>query len=330
MRVLLIALCAITALAAGVGATLSAFSDEAANSGNSYQASASSFGLQMATGSYGGNGAATQSIGGAGFQPDVVIIKANTNNQIAVMKTSTMTNASNHSKDLAAATALATNMIRTLDVNGFTVGNSAKVNANGTTYHWTAFKADPAFLKVGTYPGNGGASNSRTGVGFAPEYVAVLPAAAQRANHRFNGMGAGYRFDADAGSAQRVTALGADGFTVGNANEVNQSGQTFHYLAFNEAPGSVDAGSYTGDGTAGDNVSVGFSPEYAMIRAGANREGNHRPVSLGAPSSLPYINSNAITTGITAFGATGFTIGNNVSVNASGQNFYYLAFNDNP
>lgn len=328
MRSLLITLCALVALAAGVGATLSAFSDEATNSGNSLQASASSFGLQMATGSYGGNGAASQSIGGAGFQPNVVIIKASTN-QTAVMKTSTMTNASNNSKDLAAASALATNMIRTFDANGFTVGNSAKVNANGTTYHWTAFKADPAFLKVGTYAGNGGA-NSLTGVGFAPEYVAVLPAAAQRANHRFNGMGAGYRFDVDGGSAQRVTALGADGFTVGNANEVNQSGQTFHYLAFNEAAGSVDAGSYAGDGTAGDNVSVGFNPEYAMIRAGANREGNHRPVSLGAPSSLPYINSNAITTGITAFGATGFTIGNSVSVNANGENFYYLAFNDNP
>src|SRR5262249_25698101 len=46
-------------------------------------------GMQLASGSYTGNGAPSRAVVGAGFRPDAVIIKGNTN-QYAVIRTETM------------------------------------------------------------------------------------------------------------------------------------------------------------------------------------------------------------------------------------------------
>ena len=43
-----------------------------------------------------------------------------------------------------------------------------------------AFRAQEGLLKVGTYAGNGGASQSISGLGFSPEYAAVFSAGAQQ------------------------------------------------------------------------------------------------------------------------------------------------------
>lgn len=327
----MIILCSLAALGAAVGVTLSAFSDEAANSGNSLQA-ASSFGsgLRVATGSYTGNGADDRSLT-VGFQPDVVIVKA-TNTQIGVMRTSTMSG--DAAKPATGATALVADRIQSFGANGFTLGTNAQVNGGGTTYHWIAFKAVAGVMKVGSYTGNGSASRSITGVGYAPEYAAVLPAGAQRANHRFAGMTRGFQFDNDTGSTTRVTALDADGFTVGNNADVNTNGSTYHYITFNEVAGSVTSASYTGDNTDPRNLTgMGFRPAYAMIRANdtaAGRRGQHRPASQGDPDSLFYENQAAINTGIKSLLADGFQVGNNAAVNASGTTYHYLGFKDSP
>ena len=137
----------------------------------------------MATGSYTGNAADNRAIT-AGFQPDLVIVKAR-HRQSGVARSSTMTG--DASKPLDGTAALAT-LIQSLTATGFTLGTNAQVNPNGPTYHWTAFKARSGALKVGTYTGNGAATQAVTGVGFSPEYVSLLGASAQRAMQRFAGM----------------------------------------------------------------------------------------------------------------------------------------------
>src|SRR3990172_10536098 len=86
---------------------------------------------QILSGTYVGDNALNRSItmnsapmpiSTAPFQPDVVIIKGN-NAQEAVCRTSTMTG--DNSKPLCvSASALVANRIKSLDANGFTVGNA--------------------------------------------------------------------------------------------------------------------------------------------------------------------------------------------------------------
>jgi hypothetical protein len=325
MRRTLVILACVAALGALVGTTLSAFSDEAANSGNSFEA-ATSFGgnLRMAAGTYTGNGSDNRSID-AGFQPDLVIVKASTT-QIGWARTSTMSGDS--SKPLTGATALATNRIQSFASNGFVVGTDGAVNTSGTTYYWQAFKADSAVLKLGSYTGNGASARGITGVGFTPEYVAVLSAGGQRANQRYAGMTRGFQFDADTGQTNRVSSLDADGFTVGNNDDANRNGTVYHYVAFNETSGSVKQGSYAGNGSSRSVTGVGFSPLYAMVRAndtGTGRQGHHRSAAVPGSGSQFFTNQANVTNGISSLLSDGFGVGSNAAVNANGPTYHYLA-----
>ena len=67
-----------------------------------------------------GNGADNRAITGLGFTPDLVIIKARTDPQVGVIRTSTMVG--DLSKELTGGTALVANEIQSLDANGFTIG----------------------------------------------------------------------------------------------------------------------------------------------------------------------------------------------------------------
>ena len=63
-------------------------------------------------------------------------------------------------KPMVGGTALTANLIQSLDANGFTLGSSDLVNRSGKIYRWVAFKAIASRLTVGTYTGDGGASQA--------------------------------------------------------------------------------------------------------------------------------------------------------------------------
>ena len=281
--------------------------------------------FRMATGTYVGNSVDNRAIAGLGFQPDVVMVKAATN-VAAVIHTSTMPSGAtdNNTKTMTSPNALVAGVIRTLTPDGFTVGTNSAVNSNGVTYYWTAFKADENVLKLGTYQGNG-TTQAISDADFSPEYAAVFPAGSVGAgpSQRFAGMGAGYLFSADNGTATRITSLDADGFSVGSSNDVNASGQTYHYLLFNHVEGTVYKGSYTGSNqTISD---PGFQPDYVLIRADGNRNGHQRPAALaGSGSQFFSATANEPTDGITALTGDGFSIGANNAV-GSGSTYHYLA-----
>jgi hypothetical protein len=323
---------------AGVGTlsgTWGAFTAITVNGGNSF-AAADSFGapvggnLRMASGSYTGNGTDNRAIDDPGFQPDVVIIKAN-GSVVSVMRTSTMTGDATKPlvRPLFGTAALGANLIQSLAASGFTLGTDSRVNASGTTYYWVAFKAGTGDLKVGSYTGNG-TSQSITGAGFSPEYVAVLAASDQQALQRFTGMSSTFQFNADTGAADRITSLDADGFSVGANAGVNANTTTYHYVAFNEVAGTTDVGSYVGDGVSGRNVTgVGFVPDYMVVRANDTataRRASHRPAAVTGTSSMVFDAASNLTTAIRALQADGFQLGTDASVNASGPTYHYLAF----
>jgi hypothetical protein len=326
-----LALAAASALVVAVAWTTAtsgaSFTASTSNPGNTF-ATASSFpGIRVASGGYTGNGADNRAITGVGFQPSAVIVKSADNSGVAEMRTSTMTG--DNTKPLSGGTALTADLIQSLDSDGFTIGTSNAVNRNTRSYTWVAFKSYPGHMSLGTYTGNG-TSQSVSGVGFSPEYVMMLPANNQRATQRMSGMTATYQFDADAGIATGITSLDSNGFSVGNNNKVNQSGVTYHYVAFDEDVDEMDTASYAGTGASQSITGVGFQPAYVITRASANREGAHRPSAVAGTGSQLFTATANESAGITALQSDGFQVGTSNTVNANGTTYNYVVFKDKP
>jgi hypothetical protein len=96
---------------------------------------------EMNTTSYTGTGA-SHSITGVGFQPSFVMVHANdtTTGRAGAMRASAL---SGTASQLFTATANESTGITALASGSFTVGTSATVNQNGTTYAYVAFKDKP-------------------------------------------------------------------------------------------------------------------------------------------------------------------------------------------
>ena len=281
--------------------------------------------MRLAVGSYVGNGSDNRQITGVGFQPDVVIIKASTA-RAGVIRTSTMSG--DAAKVLGTATALQSNYIQSLDADGFTVGSTQQVNTSGTTYYWVAMKAG-SDLRVGSYVGNGGDNRSITGVGFQPVWVMTMG----------DGDDSVFRPDILAGDnsylitgtgkvANRIQAFQADGFQVGSNADVNESGTTFHYIAWAASP-QVSTGSYTGNGADNRSITgIGFQPLMAWVKRNASQVGVWRPLSAAGDRTLYWGATASTTDRIQALQADGFQVGTNAQVNTNGSTYYYLALQD--
>jgi hypothetical protein len=95
---------------------------------------------RMKCASYTGNGTNNREITGVGFQPDYVIVKRAGGTTLPdsgmVFRTKTMgTNESFKTYEAAE-----TDCIKSFTSDGFTLGTDDKVNKNGETYHYIAFK----------------------------------------------------------------------------------------------------------------------------------------------------------------------------------------------
>jgi hypothetical protein len=316
---------AVALLALAVPVALAVFVATISNTGNSFQAASIFPGaIKMASGTYTGDAADNRAIT-VGFQPDFVIVK-DTNATEGAARSSSM--AGDVSKPMGSATAFAADHIQSLTATGFTIGTNNRVNRNGRTYHWVAFKANGQAMRVGTYNGTGSAQ-SFTGFGFSPEAVILMGAGATRAVTRMSGMPRSFGFDNTTGVTTAVTTLGADGFSVGTGAEANTNGTAYHYVAFNDFANSIDIASYTGNNTDSTNIStVGFQPEFVLVRANDTATGrfaNWRPSSLAGDSTLLFTATAAGNNRIQALQANGFQVGTSTDVNASSVNYNYLA-----
>lgn len=278
------------------------------------------------TGTYTGNGVDNRPITGLGFQPDGVIIKAATA-QYAVMRTSTM--AGDLTKAFVGGTALEANVIQSLDVDGFTLGTDARVNANGVAYHWIAFKAIAGEITFGSYTGDATDSRDIAGLGFQPDLVFLLPASTQNAAARFSSQtgDASFYFSAAAAFADGIQAFNADGFQVGTT--VNAGATVYHYVAWKSVWGKRVIGSYTGNGVDNRNISgLGFDPRWVLIKNAGARAGVHKPDTTGIATDATqyFINTANFADGIQRLDADGFQVGRSATVNENGVAIHYAAF----
>jgi hypothetical protein len=184
----------------------------------------------MSLGTYTGNGT-SQSVTGLGFSPEYVMMLPATN-QRATQRMAAMTATFQFDADAGIATG-----ITSLNSNGFSVGNDAKVNQNAVTYHYVAFNEDVDEMDTSSYSGTG-ASHSITGVGFQPAYVIVRANGNREGAHRASAVsGTGSQlFASTANESTGITALQSDGFQVGTSNTVNNAANTYDYVAFKDKP----------------------------------------------------------------------------------------------
>ncbi|MFH0821000.1 MAG: hypothetical protein V1908_04460, partial [Candidatus Peregrinibacteria bacterium] len=185
------------------------------------------------TGTYVGNGLDDRNITGVGFQPDLVIIKGH-NYHYGAIRSSTMP--AGFSKTTDGSYALESNHIQSLDADGFQIGSSTYINESGKKFFWVAMKGSPD-MALGSYTGNG-INRSIAGLSFQPEYMMILPSHAKPALQRSVTMTPTFWLGADTGYTDRITSLNTNGFSLGKSKNVNESGYTYHYIAWNEVAGS--------------------------------------------------------------------------------------------
>ena len=209
------------------------------------------------------------------------------------------------------------------------------------------------------YTGNG-STNAITGVGFQPDWVWIKKRNGTT-SHVLTDIVRGitkqiYSNDTQAENtnSDTITAIGSDGFTLGNRADVNNNSDT--YVAWNwkangagsaNTAGSINstvsvnttAGfsvvSYTGDGYAGATVGHGLGaiPKFIIVKklSGADSWTTYH-ASLGATKKINFDTGAAGTQSDrwndTSPTDTLFSIGTNGSVNASGATYIAYCFAD--
>ncbi len=269
-------------------------------------------------GSYSGNGT-SQSITGVGFEPDIVLIKADPGYE-ATVATSSMT--AGYSKLLSGTAALSTGHITTLDSDGFTVGSSNQANKSGESYYFVAWDDDTG-IDIGSYVGSPGSVS----VGYRPAMVWILGddgAWPDYASYAFDGHGgASSRFQDGNTTEDHIGSFTATGFNVGA--DLDNTGETYHYITFKDDD-DVTESTYVGDNSNGFEVTgPGTDVQFMMTKSSLNENGWFKARNMPSGISSKFGTTAPTTNSIKDWTATGFTFGSNAEVNGSSKTHYYFA-----
>jgi len=280
---------------------------------------------RLNTGTYTGDGSFNRLIDDVGFRPDVVIVKADGDNP-AMITTSVMS--PGWAKPISWDEWVDWNVIAGLEDDGFRVSNVDEVNRSGRRYDWFALAVEPGFSTVGDYTGNG--QNGREiDIGFAPDFVMVIPTLDIQCYHRSSAMSGdiSYPFDNQSPTSNRIKSLTASGFTLGNDDAVNENSAHFYYVAWREENVRSAVGTYRGNDTDNRNITdPGFRPAWVMTKADSGEDGIFRTASLdGSGESLYFDHRNNDPNRIQAMRANGFQLGDDKDVNEDNKDYYWAA-----
>lgn len=286
--------------------------------------------FRVAVGKYNGDGAASQTITGLGFRPDVVLIKGGSG-EPPVMKTASMLG--DLSKEVGSFSALYTDRIVSLDDDGFTVGGSNEVNQSGVgAYQYVAMRAATGVMALGAYVGDG-LDDRPIVTGMQPDYAVVLSAEGEQATQRFADQPVNENFEFRAGAVKidRIKDFTPTGLLLGTHNSVNDAAKDHHWIAWKNAPGQVNVDSYLGTGTDDTAInSPGFQPSYVLVRQEGTEPTVHRPDSMAVGYSQPLESGIRFLDRIQGMLPGGFEVGTSAEVNTAAETYYYTAFRDLP
>ena len=314
---------------------------------------------------YTGNGS-SQSISSVGFKPDWNWIKRrNTADSHRIqdsVRGSTKYLSSNSTDNEVDA-----GSVSSFDTDGFTLSSSdSKYNGSGSTYaswNWlasntTASNTDGSItstvsanttsgFSIVNWTHNGGNSTIGHGLGVAPKVIITKERNNTGSwNSYFSAVGNGHRMVLQGTNAKISSSIWNSTNPTSTVFSMNDSiTSTMIAYCFADVKGYSKFGSYTGNGsTDGTFVYTGFKPAFTIIKrtdatdnwfiqdnirqANANFDGN--PVNIVIQGDSTNAETNASSRSVDYL-SNGFKIRTtNGGWNASGGNFIYMAFAENP
>ena len=304
---------------------------------------------------YTGTGS-TQSITGLGFKPDLLWIKERDGTDAHFIQDSSRGSTYTLYTNANSGQFNETQAVTSFDADGFTLGSYQGTNNNGNlfvAYGWqanggnTSSNSDgsaTSTVQVNTAAGFSiaqmtwaSAGSIGHGLGSTPEFILLKSTNASedwQVYHTAMGTGNYMKLNDTAGITAR-----ADSFSTVNSTIVTNSwtGASVDWImySFVSVAGFSKFGSYTGNATAGQAITTGFSPTWILIKSTVGNANwrlydTTRGITAGGFFRVQATNAedtaNAPNLDITA---TGFEINANgvfQGLNASGNLYIYAAF----
>jgi len=325
--------------------------------------------LHFNTKTYAGNGG-SQAITGVGFQPDFTWIKHRedvSNHRLfdAIRGVNKNIKSNDTQGEITAS-----DQLMSFDSDGFTLGADGSVNGTGAAgivaWNWkangqgssntdgsinttyTSVNTTAGFSII-TYTGTGSAGTIGHGLGVKPDFWQIKARSETRAWygwHKDLSLGDKITLNESGAKTTDTSLFGTNAPTnqvinLGASVGVNNSGQTFVCYAFAEKTGYSKAGLYTGnDSLDGPFCYTGFKPAFVLIKKKDqtaswfimdNKRDPHNEMIRDLRPDLTDAENANTTYNDLDFVSNGFKIReDNGDMNASGQDYIYLAFAEAP
>jgi len=316
---------------------------------------------------YTGNGSTQTITNVAGFKPDAVWIKSRSTVLDHLLSDSVRGASAFLQPNLTNAEGTAGTVITSFNSNGFSIGSSATINNNTSTFvgwQWQAGQGTntsntsgsitstvsvnaTAGFSIVTYTGTGANATVGHGLGVAPSMV-IVKSKTTAENWMVYHISVGatkYIYLDSNGAAVTLstiwnnTAPTSSVFSIGTNVTVNQSSTNYVAYCWAEIAGFSKFGSYTGNGSAdGTFVYTGFRPKFIMIKctdtagtAWVTYDTSRDPYNVAGNILLPNSSSAELSGYSLDIISNGFKQRQGGGdPNASSRNYIYAAFAENP
>jgi len=111
---------------------------------------------------------------------------------------------------------------------------------------------------------------------------------------------------------------------------ISNSGSSFQAASIFPGAIKMASGTYTGDANDNRTITVGFQPDFVIVKETGNGEGAARTSTMANDASKPMGSATAfVANAIQSFTATGFVVGTDNDVNRNNRDYYWVAFKAN-
>ena len=247
------------------------------------------------------------------------------------------------------------NSLTAFNANGFTLGSAAGINVSAATYASWTFREQAKFFDVVTYTGTGANRTISHSLGSVPGSIFVKRLNANGAWQVYHRSLANTEYILLSSTAAVATATNrwnsttptSTVFSLGTDATVNDSGGTYVAYVFAHDAGGfgltgtdnvISCGSYNGTSTAGLNVTLGYEPQWLMIKKSTSTGDwlmfdNMRGVPVGSADAILLANLSDAETSFEYINptSTGFQLNSGSTViNGLGDTYIYIAIRRGP
>lgn len=197
-------------------------------------------------------------------------------------------------------------------------------------------------MQTGYYIGDG-YGQYISGLGFTPELVMVSDETAAgndgtvfwTTDMGSSGTGSSAKIAEAEANATGLVEGGTGGFSVGNDVDVNGLNLPMRWVAFGgsdcTANGTFCVGTYTGNGST-KSVNTGFQPDLVVVKRSGASLGVWKSSSMATNETNYFSATGSDMAGqmIQSLSSSGFTVGNNATVNTLNNQYWFFAFKEVP